>query len=397
MSTTRPASTPSDESAAATAFIPLSAPTLRGREWEYLKECLDTNWVSSVGPFVDRFEREFAEAVGAPYAVACASGTAALHVAMRLAGVGPGDEVFVSSLTFVGSLNPILYEQAVGVLVDAESRSWNMDPQLVVEEIERRARTGRKQPRAVEVVHVLGHPADIAPIVEVCHTHGIVVIEDAAEALGASYVGGPCNGKQVGTIGDIGCFSFNGNKVITTGGGGMIVTGDPAAARRARHLTTQARRPGLAYDHDEIGYNYRLPNLAAALGVAQLEQLPAYLEAKRASAARYDRALGGLPGLTLPPRAPFASPSMWLYSVLIDAAAFGATPTDVIGRLREANIESRPIWTPLHTMELYAALPRLGGRVSERIFSQGLSLPSAVSLTAPEQDRVIDVVRARAR
>ena len=375
-------------------FIPVAVPALVGKEWEYLKECLDTNWVSTAGPFVEKFELQFADTVGADYAVACVSGTAALHIAMRLAGVEAGDEVFVSTFTFVGSLNPILYEKGVPVLVDAELRTWNLDPDLLVEEIECRVRQGRTLPRAVEVVHVFGHPADMATIADVCRRYNIFLIEDAAEALGARYVSGVQAGKWVGTVGNVGCFSFNGNKVITAGGGGMLVTDDAALATRARHLTTQARRPGLEYRHDEIAYNYRLTNIAAALGVAQLEQLSDFLLKKKDNAARYDEALGDVPGITLPPREAFADPSMWLYSVLLDEAVCRSSRDEVMTYLKARGVEARPLWTPAHLMELYCQLPRLRGCVSEEIFRRGLSLPSSVSLTPGELDRVVCTFRA---
>jgi dTDP-4-amino-4,6-dideoxygalactose transaminase len=262
--------------------IPLAEPTLGGNAGRYLAECLASNYVSSVGPFVERFEREFAAAVGSRYAVACASGTAALHLAMRVLDVGPGDEVFVPTLTFVASANPIRYERATPVLVDVEEETLNLDPGIVADELDRRARQGLRQPKAIEVVHLVGHPADLAPVLAAAERHGVPVIEDASEALGAAYVGGLLGGRAVGSIGRLGCFSFNGNKLITTGGGGMVTTDDEALARRARHLSTQARLPGRAYDHDEIGFNYRLTNLAAALGVAQLEQLDELLAARRA-------------------------------------------------------------------------------------------------------------------
>ena len=364
--------------------IPLAEPCLEGNGRAYVEECFATNFVSSVGPFVDRFEREFAAYVGARHAVACASGTAALHVAMRLLGVGPGDEVFVPTLTFVASANPIRYEGATAVLVDAEAETWNMDPALVVEELDRRARAGRKQPAAVVAVHILGHPAAIESLVEACERHGVPLVEDAAEALGARYERGRFAGRSVGTIGRVGCFSFNGNKIITTGGGGMVTTDDPALARRAKHLTTQARLPGPAYDHDEIGFNYRLTNLAAALGVAQLERLPAFIERKRVIAARYDVALDGRFGL--PPRAAWAAPTFWLYSI---RARGRRTREEVFEDLRQRGIDSRPIWTPLHRLAPYADAPRLGGEVAEALFADALSIPCSVQLTPAEQDRVV--------
>jgi len=375
--------------------IPLSEPCLRGRTRDYLEECITSNYVSTVGPFVERFEREFAAYVGSRYAVACASGTAAIHVALRLLDVGPGDEVFVPTLTFIASANPILYERATPVLVDAERETWNMDPELVVEELDRRARKGLRQPKAVEAVHILGHPARLLPLAEACARHGVAWFEDASEALGARYADGTYTGRQAGTIGRLGCYSFNGNKIITTGGGGMITTDDQALARRAKHLTTQARLPGPEYRHDEVGYNYRLSNLAAAVGVAQLEQLPDFLVAKRRIAARYDEGLAGVPGLTLPPRAPWAEPSMWLYSVGIDAAVSGRGWRALVEELGAAGIQARPIWSPLHTMPMYREHPRLGGQVAEEIFAAGLSLPCSVTLTEDQQDAVVRALRGR--
>jgi aminotransferase in exopolysaccharide biosynthesis len=375
-------------------LIPLSEPTIGGNAQRYLEECLATNFVSSVGPFVDRFEREFAAYVGARFAVACSSGTAALHVAFRLLGIGPDDEVFVPSLTFIASANPVAYERGRIVLVDSERETWNMDPALVIDELERRARAGRKQPRAIELVHILGHPAQIDDLVDACARHGVALVEDASEALGARWTAGRHAGKHVGTVGQLGCFSFNGNKVITTGGGGMITTDDEALARRAKHLTTQARLPGPEYRHDEVGYNYRLPNLAAALGVAQLEQLPDFLAKKRAIAERYDAAWRRVPGVTAPPQAAWASSSCWLYSVLIDPARYGCDRQALFERLGQRAIQTRPIWSPLHTQPMYQDAPRLGGQVAESLFAQGLSLPCSVSLDAAAQERVIDAITA---
>lgn len=369
--------------------IPLSVPHMAGNERRYLEECLTTNYVSSVGPFVERFEAEFAAYVGARFAVACVNGTAALHLGMRLLGVEPGDEVFVASFTFVASVNAILYERATPVLIDSEPHTWNLDPILVVTEIERRARLGLKQPKAVEFVHILGHPGEIQPVAEVCARHGIALLEDAAEALGSRYVTGSYAGTHVGRIGRLGCFSFNGNKVITTGGGGMIATDDERLASRARHLVRQARVPGPEYIHDEVGYNYRMTNLAAALGVAQLEQLPAFLAAKARIAAAYDTALSGVRGLTRPPRASWAAPSHWLYSVLIEPASFGRDREAVRRHLQAKGIEARPLWCPAHLMEPYRHLPYLGGGVSQETFAKGLSLPSSVSLAASEGERVV--------
>ena len=372
--------------------IPLCEPFLGGNEAKYLQQCVDTNYVSSVGPFVGRFEREFAEFVGSPNAVACSSGTAALHVALRVAGVEPGDEVFVSDFSFIATVNPIVYLGARPVLVDADLETWNMDPQLLIDELGRRAAAGLTMPKAVLVAHVLGLPANIEPIAQACEFHGVTLIEDAAEALAAGYAGGRSAGRQVGSIGRLGCYSFNGNKIMTTGGGGMIATADPELARRARHLTTQARLPGPEYLHDEIGYNYRLTNLAAAVGVAQLEQLPEFVQRKLAIARRYDEALDGVPGITVPPRPLWARPTLWLYSILLDPDLTGADRRQVMAVLGSHGIQTRPVWAPAHMMPFYRDAPRLGGEAGKRLFDRGLSLPCGIALGEHEQARVIDVL-----
>jgi dTDP-4-amino-4,6-dideoxygalactose transaminase len=373
--------------------IALAEPLIGGNAMRYLEECLQTNYVSSVGPFVGRFEAAFAEAVGAGHAVACSSGTAAIHLALEVLDLPAGSEVLVPSLTFVASVNPIRYAGAAPVLVDSEDETYNMDPGLVVDELERRVRTGRPMPSAIEIVHLVGHPAAIAPIVEAAERHGVAIVEDASEALGATYVGGPFDGRHVGTIGRLGCFSFNGNKLITTGGGGMVVTDDAALARRVRHLSTQARLPGPAYDHDEVGYNYRLSNLASALGLAQLEQLEPLLAARRANARFYDGVIGDLPAMRRAPRAGWADPSFWLYTARLTPG--GRMDRDgLLAALAAAGIEGRPIWTPLHLTQLYRDAPRLGGDVAAAIFRDAVSLPSSSSLDAERLDRVAAVLRS---
>jgi dTDP-4-amino-4,6-dideoxygalactose transaminase len=371
------------------ARIPLAIPTIGGNAGAYLQDCLATNFVSSVGPYVERFERAFAERVGTRYAVACASGTAALHLALLVLDVGPGDDVLVADLTFVASVNPIAYVGARPVLVDAEPRSYGMDPRLVVDELERRAAAGERQRAAIEVVHLLGQPADMGPVLEAAARFGIPVVEDASEALGATYLAGAgLAGRQVGSIGRIGAFSFNGNKLITTGGGGMLVTDDEGLARRARHLSTQARLPGRAYDHDEVGYNYRLTNVAAAIGLAQLEQLPELLAGRRANAAGYDAAIAGLPGLRPAPRAAWADPSFWLYTARLAEPDLAARDR-LLEALDVAGVDARPIWTPLHRTRTYAEAPRLGGAVADAIFAGAFSLPSSSNLGAERQARVV--------
>ena len=378
--------------------IPLAEPLIGGNAARYLAECLETNFVSSVGPFVSRFEESFAATVGSRFAVACSSGTAAIHLALRVLDIGPGDEVMVPSLTFVASLNPIRYERATPILVDSEPGTYNLDPNLVVDELERRARTGRAQPKVIEVVDLVGHPAEIAPIVEAAERHGVTIVEDASEALGATYAGEHAfAGRHVGSIGRIGCFSFNGNKVMTTGGGGMLTTDDEGLARRARHLSTQARLPGRAYDHDEVGYNYRLSNLSAALGLAQLEELPSLVAARRRNALRYDAALATIPGLRRAPRATWADPSFWLYTARVDPDVTGVTRDELLDALAADGIEGRPIWTPLHLMPIHADIEMLGGAVAQQIFETAISLPSSSSLSIEDQDRVIERLRATLR
>jgi dTDP-4-amino-4,6-dideoxygalactose transaminase len=312
---------------------------------------------------------------------------------MRVLDVGPGDEVFVPTLTFVASVNPIRYEGAVPVLVDVEQGSLNMDPGVVAEALERRARLGLRQPKAIEVVHLVGHPADLEALLSTADRHGVPVIEDASEALGASYLGGAFDARRVGSIGRVGCFSFNGNKIITTGGGGMLTTDDASLARRARHLSTQARVPGRAYDHDEIGYNYRLSNLAAALGLAQLERLPELLQARRRVARRYDAAIATIPGILPAARTAWANPSFWLYTARL-AHADARERDRVLDVLASHRVDARPLWTPIHLMRLYAEAPRLGGAIAERAFEGAVSLPSSSSLTPQDQERVIGALRS---
>lgn len=372
--------------------IPLAVPNIGELERRYVVEAVESGFVSSVGPFVAEFERRFAERVGAKHAVACSTGTAAIHVGLILLGVGRGDDVVCSDFTFVGSVAPIAYLGARPVLVDSEDRTWNLDPALLADELERRARAGERMPKVVEVVHALGQPADLEPILEVCDRLGVAVLEDAAESLGAGWSAGGLAGRQTGTVGAVGCFSFNGNKIATTGGGGMIVTDDDALAARARHLTTQAKVPDVGYLHDEVGYNYRLTNLAAGLGLAQLERLDEFVAAKHRIAARYDAALADLP-LVLPPRVPGLDATYWLYSVLVPEAD-GRGRDELLAHLSERGVGARALWRPLHLQPPYAGAPVLGGAVGESLFERGVSLPCATELTEADQDRVIQAVRS---
>lgn len=376
----------------AAGTVPLAVPNIGELERQYVLDAVESGFVSSVGPFVGEFERRFATYVGAKHAIACATGTAALHIGLILLGVERDDDVFCSDFTFIGSVNPIAYQGARPVFVDSETRTWNLDPELLATELDKRAAANLPMPKVVEVVHVLGQPADIEPIMAVCDRYGIAVLEDAAESLGALWSAGQFAGRHTGTVGRVGCFSFNGNKIATTGGGGMIVTDDDELAARARHLTTQAKVPDVGYLHDEVGYNYRLTNIAAGLGLAQLERLPEFIEAKHRIAARYDEAFADLP-LDLPPRLDGMQATYWLYSVMVPEGD-GRGRDELLAHLNAAGIGARALWRPLHLQPPFASAPVLGGGVGRAFFERGVSLPCATELTSTDQDRVIAAVRS---
>ena len=370
--------------------IYLSPPHLSGLEAQFLQEALESGWIAPLGPQVDAFEREFAEAVGAKHALAVSSGTAALHLALILAGVGPGDEVAVSTLTFAASAFPVLYLGARPVFVDSERTSWNMDPSLLAEFLEARAKKG-KLPKAVVLVHLYGQSADIVPIQALCQEYGLTLIEDAAEALGSTY-----KGKSPGTFGFAGIFSFNGNKIITTSGGGMLVSNDEKLIAHARKLATQAREPVPWYEHREVGYNYRMSNLLAAVGRAQLRTLEERVQARRRIYERYVAGLSDLPGLSFQPEAPWGRHTRWLTVMLVDREAFGRGPEEIRQALEGLGIETRPVWKPLHLQPVFHGAETVGGGVAEDLFARGLCLPSGSSLTPEEQDRVIEAIRSLA-
>jgi pyridoxal phosphate-dependent aminotransferase EpsN len=370
--------------------VHLSVPHMGGTEERYVREAIATNWLSTVGPNIDAFEAEFSRRIGLP-AVAVSSGTAALHLGLRLLGVGPGDEVFSPTLTFVASVNPIAYLGATPVFLDSERASWNLDPDVLEHALAARARAGR-MPKALVVVHLFGQSADMDPLVALCERYGVLLLEDAAEALGTLY-----RGRPAGTIASVGAFSFNGNKIITTTGGGMLVAHDADRVRKARFWSTQARDPGLAYQHTEMGYNYRMSNLLAGIGRGQLEVLDDRVARRRAIAFRYRDAFADLPGITLMPQADYGVHTNWLSCFLIDSDRFGAARDEVIAELDRANIEARPVWKPMHLQPLYAGAERFGGAVAEDLFNRGICLPSSSSLTSEDQDRVIEVVRAAGR
>lgn len=367
--------------------IHLSPPHLTGEEEAFVLDALRSNWVAPLGPHVDAFEREFAEAVGVSHAAALSSGTAGLHLALRLMGIGPGDEVFVSSFTFVASANPVLHLGAKPVFIDSEAASWNMDPSLLAEALEVRARSRRPLPAAVVVVHLYGQAADLDPIAGACRRWGVPLIEDAAEALGAEYAG-----RAPGTFGVAGAFSFNGNKMITTSGGGMLVSTDEMLVARARKLASQARDQAPWYQHSEVGYNYRMSNLLAGVGRAQLRALPDRVAARRRIFERYQRAFQGVPGVTLQPEAPWGRHSRWLTCLLIDRDAAGVDREMIRQSLEHQNIESRPLWKPMHQQPLFRECEVIGGDVADRLFRDGLCLPSGSNLSETDQERVIEVI-----
>lgn len=366
----------------------LSAPHMSGREIKYVQDAFESNWIAPLGPNVDAFEQEFADVVGAKYALAVSSGTAALHLALIEAGVGPGDEVLVSTLTFAASVNPIVYQGARPVFVDSERISWNMDPLLLAEELERRARW-RQLPKAVVVVHLYGQSADLDPILAACEYFDVPLIEDAAEALGATY-----KGRVPGTFGFAGIYSFNGNKIITTSGGGMLVSHDGALVAHARKLATQARDPAPHYQHSEIGYNYRMSNVVAGIGRAQLEVLEERVQARRRNFEFYRQALSDVAGIEFQPEAPWGRHTRWLTCILIDPEEFGADRETVRLALEAENIESRPVWKPMHLQPVFREYERVGGEVAEDLFDRGLCLPSGTNLTEGDLQRVVEVIRS---
>lgn len=368
------------------ARILLSVPHMGGAEEGFVRQAFASNWLSTVGANIDAFEREFSALIGRP-SVALSSGTAAIHVGLRLLGVQPGDEVFCSTLTFAASANPIRYLGAEPVFIDSNRATWNMDPDLLADALCERARRNAL-PRAAVVVHLYGQTADMDPILQSCRRYGVAVLEDAAEALGAEY-----KNRPAGSLGDASAFSFNGNKIITTTGGGMLCTDGIESAGKARFWAQQARDPGLAYEHSELGYNYRLSNVLAGIGRGQLQVLDLRVQQRRAVALRYQTAFADLAGITLMPEAPYGRHTYWLSCFLIDEQQFGCGRDDLIRGLDAAGIESRPVWKPMHLQALYRGAQRYGGDVAEDLYRRGICLPSSSSLTAEDQLRVINTVR----
>ena len=382
-------------------MIPLSVPQLQGKEWEYVKDCLDTNWISSAGGYVTRFERMVADQVGAEYGVATSSGTAALHVALLVSGVEPDDEVLVSTLTFIAPANAIRYAGAWPVFIDADPDYWQMDPQRATEFLENNCHwrdgallnkgTGRRV-KAVLPVHILGHPCDMEPLLALASKYDLAVIEDATESLGARY-----QDRPVGCLGDIACLSFNGNKLVTTGGGGMIVTDNRDWADRATYLTTLAKDDPVEYIHNEIGFNYRLTNLQAALGCAQMEHIDDHIARKRSIAAAYSERLEEVPGLTSMQQAPWAESVFWMFTALVDEVAYGMNSRELMQHLAEGKIQSRPLWQPMHLSRAHSGNQVYHNGAAEEIFRDALSLPCSVGLSDRDLERVLELLVSLAR
>ena len=364
----------------------LSPPHLGKEEIRLVLEAIESNYIAPVGPMVDAFEAEFCTKVGARHAVTVTNGTAALHLALKLVGVAGGDEVLTSTLTFIASASPITYLGAQPVFVDSDRVSWNMDPWLLCKELDKRARQGRL-PRAVVLVHLYGQCAEIDPVLEACNRYDVALIEDSAEALGATY-----KGQSNGTFGKIGVFSFNGNKIITTSNGGMLVSDDSELIEKARFLAQQARDPAPHYEHSRIGFNYSMSNILAAIGRGQLKVLDERIAAKRKVFDYYKEAMGDVPGIEFMPEASYGHCTRWLTCITIDPQKYGADRETVRLSLEAENIEVRPIWKPMHLQPVFRDCECIGGEVAEDLFNRGLCLPSGTSMSQEDLKRVVTVI-----
>ncbi len=367
--------------------IYLSPPHLSGEEMKFVQEAFESNYIAPTGPMIDLFEREFAEKVGIAHALAVCSGTAAMHLATRVLGIGPGDEVIASTLTFIGSVSPIVFQGTTPVFIDSDRVSWNMDPNLLAEEIQACRKRGR-MPKAVIPTDLYGQCADMDRIRQICDPYGIPVISDSAEAIGSSY-----NGHCSGSPAKAAVYSFNGNKILTTGGGGMLASDDGDFIERARFLSQQARNPAPHYEHSEIGYNYRMSNVLAAIGRGQLRVLDERVKAKRKIFDYYQKALDDLPGIEFIPEAPYGRSNRWLTVILVTPEIFRADREEIRIALERQNIESRPVWKPMHLQPVFKGCRIRGGGVSEDLFRRGLCLPSGTQMTEKDLERVVSVIR----
>ena len=369
-----------------TTRLYLSPPDAGPRDRELLLDAFDSNWLAPLGPHVDAFEKEIGAIVGVEHCLALSSGTAGLHLALILHGIGRGDEVLVPTLTFAATANAVRYMGAEPIFVDCNRATWTMDPDLLDDELTT-ARRANRPVRAVITVDLYGQSCDYGRIAEICRRHDVVLIEDAAEALGAT-----CDGKPAGSYGAMGVFSFNGNKIVTTSGGGMLVSHDPALIARARHLSTQAREPAPHYEHRDIGYNYRLSNLLAAVGRGQLETLAQRVERRRAHNRAYRKRLEGIAGVTFMPEARYGRCTFWLTALTIDPERFGTDRESVRRYLDARLIEARPVWKPMHLQPVFSSCRCVGGAVAQSLFDLGLCLPSGSSMTDAEREEVANLV-----
>lgn len=362
-----------------------------GRELEFVKEAFESNYIAPLGPHVDAFEKEFSEIVGIPNTAAVSSGTAAMHLALRLLDVGPGDEVLAPSFTFIGGVSPVIFQGAKLSFIDSDSTTWNMDPDLLTEELSFRNKQGRL-PKAVITADILGQSADLDRILDICNQYNIPVVSDTAEALGGMY-----KDRHAGKGAAFTVYSFNGNKIITTSGGGMLASDDRILIEKAKFLSQQARDAGPHYEHTQIGYNYRMSNIVAAIGRGQLLVLNERVKRKREIFDYYRKALADMPGIEFMPEAAYGRATRWLTVILITPEAFGADREAVRQALEKENIESRPVWKPMHMQPVFKGSPMRGGGVCEDFFSRGLCLPSGTAMTEDDLGRVIEVVRKTQR
>ena len=378
-------------------LIPLSVPSLQRNEWKYVKECIDTEWVSTAGKYVDLFEQKIAEYTGSKYAIACVNGTAAIQVSLRLAGVKPGDEVIVPTLTFIASVNAIIYGNATPIFMDADNY-YNIDSEKTIEFINNETvfkngctynKSTNKKISAILPIHVWGNACWLDELIEICNERNIAVVEDACESLGTFYNDGKFNGKHTGTIGKLGCLSFNGNKIITTGGGGIILTDDGALAEKAKYLTTQAKDDPVRYVHDEIGYNFRLTNIQAALGVAQLEQLPVFLKRKRDIFYQYQTALDDVEGLTIADVPVYADNNHWMNLLQIDTGIYGEDREELMKKLEEKGIQTRPVWKLNHEQKPYKDCQYYKIENAKKLVENSLCLPSSINITKAQSQYIV--------
>lgn len=363
-----------------------------GMELKFVTEAFDSNWVSPVGPHITAFENELASYNGVGYCAALSSGTAAIHLALIILGIQHGDEVICSTFTFSGSCNPILYQGATPIFVDSERDTWNMDPELLEVAIKDRIATTGRRPEAIILVHLYGMPAKIDEIMAIARKYEIPVIEDAAEAIGSMY-----QNRKLGSFGNLGIYSFNGNKIITTSGGGALVSNNEVWIQKARFLATQAREPAPHYEHVEVGYNYRLSNVCAGIGRGQLQVLDERVNQRRANFHKYEKAFEGISGVSLLKEPKYAFSNRWLSTILVDPSKTGVTREDIRRSLQDENIESRPLWKPMHLQPVFKNSPSYTSGVSEELFDQGLCLPSGSNLSKEELDSVIDGIFAMMR